>query len=167
MVFYSVVIHSSACVAKVCAYCLVHFRHQTHTHLRALHTNTRDLQVSKDVAKSATVAFAAAADRAFAVVSCNSAEHGCVMVTEQGQMFHLSIRNPNGRARLQCAPISKGDGGVGGVLGWGTRLIFGRSDASDSVRAVAAASSYGVDTQNAVAVRLCGLSRTMFTADVS
>ena len=52
----------------------------------------------------------------------------------------LCVRLTRGTAmRLQCAPISKGDGGV---LGWGTRLIFGRADDGDSVRAVAAASSY-------------------------
>jgi hypothetical protein len=78
--------------------------------------------VSKDIAKNATVAFASAIDRAHSVVSCNSAPHGCLMVTDQGQLFHISVRNPNGRPTLQCAPVSQGEG----VLGWGRRLVFGR-----------------------------------------
>ena len=49
--------------------------------------------VAKDVAKSATVAFSAAGDRAAAVVSCNSAELGCLMVTEQGQVCDFGLRS--------------------------------------------------------------------------
>jgi len=104
--------------------------------------------ISKDIAKNVSVAFSSADDTAHSVVSCYSPELGCLMATAQGQLFHISTRNPSGRPTLQCAPVSQGEG----MFGWGRRMLFGSGGNGDAMATLVARASKTMGPDADVAV---------------